>query len=43
VGASLVFLCNAQEVFDEIPEPHLSSHKMISSTEVSNLILFICN
>ena len=41
----LVFfiLYHAQNVFDEMPEPHLNSHKMISSTEVSNFILFICN
>jgi hypothetical protein len=43
VGASFFFLCHAQDVFDEMPEPHLSSHKMISSAEVSNFILFICN
>ena len=42
-GASFFSLCHAQDVFDEMPEPHLSSHKMISSTEVSNFIIFICN
>ena len=42
-GCQFFFLCHAQDVFDEMLEPHLSSHKMISSAEVSNFILFVCN
>lgn len=38
-----VIFCYAHEVFDEIPEPNLTSQKMVSSTEVRKLILFICN
>ena len=39
MGASVCYFCYAHEVFDEIPEPHLTSQKMVSSTEVRKLIL----